>query len=177
MQKKLGSSVRIFSVIFTLSMLAACHRAERFTAIEWQQIAAEKQAKFRGCIPELEADANSKVHLALASIRNETDTTTATIVAYATTEAADFYLPQYIMSRGRWMINETSRSYIRDENCREYRMQDRKPAIGNVPESGMIKLKAGEAYEVTLIFPRLADEVHKGVLVYGKWMMPFTLAP
>ncbi len=177
MQKKLSDSVKKSLVIFTLLILTACHRPERFTAAEWQQITAEKQAKFRDCMPELEANPQSKVHLALTSIRNEVDKTTATIVAYATTDAADFYLPQYAMSRGRWMIHETSRSYIRDENCREYRMQDRKPTIGNVPESGMIKLKAGEAYEVTLIFPRLADETRKGVLVYGKWMMVFTLAP
>lgn len=168
-----------FSVLFFLLFFTfiSCQKTERFTATEWQQIAAEKQARFRGCIPDLAPDEKSKAHLALASIRNEEYKTIATIVAYATTEPVDFYLPQYAMSRGRWLIHETARVYIRDENCREYRMEDRRPTIGNVPDSGMVKLTAGQAYELTLIFPRLADGVNKGILVYGKWMMPFTLAP
>lgn len=166
-------TVIFFVLAISLTGFTACRRAQQLSPSAAQPGAAEKQARFRACIPD--AEAPGKAHFALAAIRNEPDKTTARMVVYATTEAAEFYLPQYYMSRGRWLINERARSYIRDENCREYKLQDRTPMVGQVPDSGLIKLKAGEAYEVLLSFPRLEDNVRQGVLVYGKWVMPFVL--
>lgn len=153
--------------------LDSCHKQHRFTSAEWQKLDAEKLAKFRACLPVSQPD--GKVHLALVSIKNETNLTKVKIVAYAVGEVADFYAPQYSMSRGRWLINESARSYLRDEQCHEYKLQGRASNVGQIPDSGLIKLKSGEAYELTLEFPGLPENVRTGGLVYGDWVMPFYL--
>jgi hypothetical protein len=101
----------------------------------------------------------------------------ACLAVYAAGEAADFDLPQYLMSRGRWLINERARTYLLDEACREYRLKDRRLTVGEVPQGGRIKVGAGEAREFTLTFPRLPDGVHAGALVYGGWVLPFYVLP
>lgn len=163
-------------IAFSLISLNSCRREHRLTAAEWRQIAEAERAKFRACIPNTkDTKPEGNVQLALAGIQNEPHQTSVKIVAYALHEAADFDLPQYWMSRGRWLINESGRSYLRDEQCHEYKLKDRTPTVGKVPDSGRIRLKAGEFYEVTLSFPRLSEEVRQGVLVYGNWVIPFTL--
>lgn len=151
----------------------ACRREHRLTAAEWQQMAQAAQAKFRACIPATQMEGS--VHLALGEIRNEPNQLSVKLIAYALNEPADFDLPQYSMSRGRWLINERWRSYIRDEQCNEYKLKDRTPTVGKVPDSGRIQIKAGGFYEVTLSYPPLPEEVRQGVLVYGNWVMPFVL--
>jgi hypothetical protein len=98
------------------------------------------------------------------------------LVAYALAEPADFDLPVYLMSRGRWLINERGRAYLLDPECREYKLKDRAPAAGQAEvKNGRVQLKAGEAFEVTLVFPRLLDGVRQGLLVYGTRVLPFSL--
>lgn len=157
----------------TLLSLNACQRERRLTAAEWQQLAQTAQTKFRACIPDVKYE--GKVQLAVAEIRNEADQCRVKLVAYAVGEAAEFDVPQYSMSRGRWMIADKWRSFIRDEQCNEYKLKERTPTVGKVPDSGRVLIKAGEFYEMTLSYPRLSDEVRQGVLVYGNWMMPFVL--
>lgn len=165
----------VLSIFIAVSLLSinSCHRDRRLTAAEWQQMTQAAQAKFRACIPDTQMEGN--VRLALAEIRNEANQCSVKLVAYALQEPANFDVPQYSMSRGRWLINEQGRSYIRDEQCNEYKLKDRTPTIGKVPDSGRIQLKAGEFYEVTLSYPRLSEEVRQGVIVYGNWVMPFIL--
>ncbi len=165
----------VFSTLIaiTLMSLNSCQRERRLTALEWQQLAQAAQAKFRACIPTTQPE--GKVHLALAEVRNEPNQCSVKLVAYALNEPAEFDLPQYSMSRGRWLINERWRSYLRDEQCNEYKLKERTPTIGKVPDSGRIQLKPGEFYEVTLSYPRLPEEMKQGVLVYGDWVIPFVL--
>ncbi len=129
--------------------------------------------KLSTCTPDTQPD--GKVRLTIIELRNEPERTSVKVVAQAVEEAADFYVPQYSMSRGRWLINEQGRSYLRDEQCNEYKLKDRTPAVGKVPDSGRIQLKPGQAYELTLSFPRLLDEMKTGVLVYGNWVLPFSV--
>mgnify|MGYP007071003856 CR=1 FL=1 len=128
---------------------------------------------YPACIPTPEPEGN--LHLAVGQISVEKESTRIRLVGYAVGGPAEFVIPQYIMSRGRWMIGEGARSYIRDENCREYKLQDRVPTQGKVPDNGVIKLRQGESWEVTLVFPRLEQNVRRGSLVYAKWVFPFTL--
>jgi hypothetical protein len=102
------------------------------------------------------------------------------LVAYAMDEAVDFYLPIYRLSAGRWLINEKGRAYLLDERCREFKLKDRKmPSISSgeqrVPLDGRIRLNPGQAFEATLVFPRLFDQTRIGALVYDGRVLPFTL--
>lgn len=172
--QKIGSFLLV-SILLSAGILSvdSCRREHRLTAAEWQKNADALRAKFQACVPDTQWD--GKAHLALTGIRNEPDQTLVTIVAYAINEPVEFDVPQYSMSRGRWLIHEQGRAYLRDEQCNEYKMKDRTPATGKVPDSGRIQIKPGQAYELTLSFPRLLEEVKTGVLVYGKWVMPFYL--
>ncbi len=163
------------ALLFSLAVvgLDSCRRERRLTAAEWKQISAAERAKFHACIPDTQPEGN--VRLALAAIRNEPEQTSVKLIAYAVHESVAFDVPQYSMSRGRWLINEKGRAYLRDEQCNEYKLKDRTPTVGKVPDSGRIQLKPGAAYELTLSFPRLLEEVKAGVLVYGDWVMPFYL--
>ena len=158
-----------FSVLLMFG-IASCRREKRLTEAEWRQ---SDRAKFHACIPDTQPE--GYVRLALASIKNEPEQTSVKLIAYAVHEPVEFDVPQYSMSRGRWLINEKGRAYLRDEQCNEYKLKDRTPAIGKVPDSGRIQLKPGEAYELTLSFPRLLEEMKAGVLVYDNWVMPFYL--
>ncbi|HEX4947447.1 MAG TPA: hypothetical protein VFZ34_12315 [Blastocatellia bacterium] len=149
----------------------SCRRAGRGAAS--QQPPHPPPSKLSTCTPNTQPD--GRVRLSLTEVRNEPERTSIKVVAQAVQEPADFYVPQYSMSRGRWLINEQSRAYLRDEACNEYKLKDRTPTKGKVPDSGRIQLKPGEPYELTLSFPRLLDEVKTGVLVYGDWVMPFAL--
>lgn len=133
------------------------------------------RARFAACLPERKPE--GALRLAISSVQLEAEQTSVRMTAYAVGEAADFDLPQYLMSRGRWLINERARTYLLDEACREYRLKDRRLTVGEVPQDGRVKVGAGEAREFTLTFPRLPDGVHGGALVYGGWVLPFYLLP
>lgn len=167
-----GSTFFLFFCITVLFVIggASCRREKKLTEAEWRQ---SERAKFQTCIPATQPKGN--VRLALVSVRNEPEQTSVKLIAYAVHESVEFDVPQYSMSRGRWLINEKGRAYLRDEQCNEYKLKDRMPTTGKVPDSGRIQLKPGEAYELTLSFPRLLEEVKAGVLVYGDWVMPFYL--
>jgi hypothetical protein len=160
-------------VAVTIISVDSCRRARQLTPEERQQVIQTERQKLLACLPDTQP--GGKVRLALGSIRNEPQQTSVTLVAYAVDEPVEFDVVQYSMSRGRWLINEKGRAYLRDEQCNEYKLKDRLPTVGKVPDSGRIPLKPGEVYELTLYFPRLLEEVKAGVLVYGEWVMPFYL--
>ncbi len=142
---------------------------------------AEKRAavettisKIRSCAPENRPD--DKLRLAIADVKIEPQHTSVRLVAYALDEATDFDLPVYIMSRGRWMINDSGRAYLLDEHCSEFRLRDRRSSTGAaVPLDGRIRLNPGQAFEATLNFQRLPDQTRMGVLVYGNHTLSFMI--
>ena len=157
--------------VFFLLIFSACRQNSVPVAAPTE---LEKQAKLKSCTPDYQPD--SKVQLSVLEIWNEGNQTKAKAVFTAPNEAAEFYLPQYLMSRGRWLMNERWRAYLRDERCREYKLEDRTPKNpGKIPDSGLIKLKANEKYEVTLSFAKLSEETSKGILVYGQWVLPISI--
>ncbi|MBO0726695.1 MAG: hypothetical protein J2P52_13915 [Blastocatellia bacterium] len=120
--------------------------------------------------------------MAVESVVSDRRATSVRLVAYAPDEAMDFYLPIYRMSAGRWSINETGRAYLLDEQCREFRLNDNKPSPksslifwggGRIPEGGRIRLKPGQVFETTLLFPPLPDQTRIGALVYDGRLLPF----
>ena len=158
-------------LLFFLLTFAACRQNSVPVAVPTE---AEKQAKLKSCTPDYQPD--SKIQLSVLEIWNEGNQTKAKAVFTAPNEAVEFYLPQYSMSRGRWLMNERWRAYLRDERCREYKLEDRTPKNNSkIPDSGLIKLRANEKYEVTLSFAKLSEETSKGILVYGQWILPITI--
>jgi len=161
---------------FLLLFVAGCSR---------RNPAAEKQAaqaaideffvKARSCVPANEPE--DKLKLAIAQVTNQPDATHLRLVAYALDEAVDFDFPVYLMSAGRWLINEKGRAYLLNEQCREFKLKDRKSSFGErkIPREGRIRLDPGQAFEVTLIFNRLPDQTRVGVLVYAGRVLPFML--
>jgi hypothetical protein len=131
-------------------------------------------AKLQSCAPSDEAEGDLK--LAIASVTRQANETNLRLVAYALNKPAEFDLPAYSLSRGRWLIHETGRAYLLDEQCREYKLKERKSSI-EVPPNGQISLEAGQVFETTLNFPPLPDDARMGVLVYGRRVLPFLLSP
>jgi hypothetical protein len=168
---------RLFSTLscsfFALSLLGSgcSHRdpePERRAAVE------STISKIRSCAPENRPD--DKLKLAIANVKIEPQHTSVRLVAYAFDQAIDFDLPVYIMSRGRWMINDVGRAYLLDEHCSEYRLRDRRSSSGQaVPLDGRIRLNPGQAFEAILNFQRLPDQTRMGVLVYGNNTLSFML--
>src|SRR5262245_35994995 len=159
--------------------LAGCSRpvteAEKRAAID------EFFTQARSCWPN---DGESSAPLAIESVVSDKNATRVRLIAYARDEAVDFYQPIYRMSAGRWSINEKGRVYLLDEQCREFKLSDSKPSQssslifwggGRIPEGGRIRLKPGQAFEATLIFPTLLDRARVGALVYDGRVLPFTL--
>jgi hypothetical protein len=156
-------------------LLPACSPSRARLEAEAQARREAARARFGACLPERKPEGG--VRLAISAISLEGETTEVRLAAYTVGEEADFDLPQYLMSRGRWLINERARSYLLDEACREYRLKDLRLTVGDVPRGGRVKLGAGESLEFALEFPRLPDDVHSGALVYGGWVLPFYLLP
>jgi hypothetical protein len=136
----------------------------------------------RSCWPSNGSDGKDASPLAIESIASDRDATRVRLVAYARYEAVDFYLPIYRMSAGRWLINEKGRVYLLDEQCRELKLNDAKPSPGSssdslggekIPADGRIRLKPGQAFEATLVFPPLRDRTRVGALVYDGRVLPF----
>jgi hypothetical protein len=122
--------------------------------------------------------------LAVESVVSDKNATRVRLAAYARDEAVDFYLPVYRMSAGRWSINEKGRVSLLDEQCREFKLNDSKPSQssslifwggGRIPEGGRIRLKPGQVFELTLVFPPLPDRARVGALVYDGRVLPFAL--
>lgn len=162
----------LFLMLCALALIAGC--SKRDPQAEWRAAMAAARAKLRACLPDSKPDSAFK--LAIAAVRRQPNETSVRLVAYALGEAADFDLPLYVMSRGRWLIAEQGRAYLLDDECREYKLKDRQVIVGRaVTSPGRVRLEPGRAFEVTLSFPSLPDEVREGVLVYGAWVLPFSL--
>jgi len=171
-RRPIAPSPRLFFLLAALLLSTGCSR--RDPEAEMRAALAATRAKARACIPTLEPEGNFK--LAIAAVSREPDETSVRVAAYALGEPADFDLPLYFMSRGRWLINERGRAYLLDEQCHEYKLKDRRVAPGQpAPKDGRVRLKPGEVFEATLSFPRLPDEAREGVLVYGTRVLPFSL--
>lgn len=164
----------VFAIlVFLPFLLAACSRPA--PEAERQRAIAEVFAKWKACVPDNEQEKD--LTLAIVSVTREQNETSVRLAAYAVDRPTEFDLPVYLLSRGRWLINEKGRAYLLDEQCREYKLKDRKPSSGREPSSeGRVKLETGQVFEVTLSFPRLPDDVRMGVLVYGRHVLPFSLA-
>jgi hypothetical protein len=174
------------SLCLSLALLAGCARphpeAEKRAGVD------EFFANARSCWPSDVSDGEDAGNLKLAveSVESDGKATRIRLIAYAGGEApkqgVDFYLPIYVMSAGRWLINEKGRAYLLDERCREFKLNDSKPSSisssifwggGRIPQGGRIRLKPGQAFETTLIFPPLPDRTRVGALVYDGRVLPF----
>lgn len=173
---------RPLSLSILLSLcLAACSRPDPAPP---KRVVDEFFSQARSCwSPSEGADADNP-KLAVESVESDSTATRVRLIAYAAAEAADFYLPIYPMSAGRWVINEKGRAYLLDERCRELNLSDSKPSPssssifwggGRIPQGGRIRLKPGQAFETTLVFPPLSDRTRIGALVYDGRVLPFAL--
>ena len=126
------------------------------------------------CAPRTETE--GKLSLAVRSIEVVENKTVVRLVAYSRSEPLDFHLPVYLMSRGRWLINDQARAYLLDEKCREYRLNGRKSTEEMpAPRDGIVQLKPRSVFETILEFPPLDDDVSAGVLVYDQHVIPFSM--
>jgi hypothetical protein len=177
-RKRGGSSLSVClcaGVLTVCLLTAGC--ARRDPEAERQAAISATVAKLRSCTPENTNDAtDSNLRLAISSISLNPNETSLQLVAFAPAEEVVFDLPVYYLSRGRWLINEKGRAYLLDENCREYKLRDKKITAGQAAaQNGKVKLNPGQAFEVTLSFPRLSDRTRMGLLIYGDRVLPFTL--
>jgi len=168
------------SLCLSLSLsfcLSGCSRST--TEAEKRAAVDEFFAHARSCWPSNgRNDANAgSLRLVVESVVSAADETHVRLVAYALDEAVDFHLPLYRLSAGRWLINESGRVYLLNEQCRELKLKDRKSSSEGqqIPKDGLIRLNPGEAFEVTLIFPPLPDRTRAGALVYEGRVLPFML--
>ncbi|MFN7947120.1 MAG: hypothetical protein U0Z53_17340 [Blastocatellia bacterium] len=118
------------------------------------------------------------VRLAVVSFSREKEEARLRLVAYNPAAAAgqpdksegavEFDAPSYLMSRGRWLINDSGRVYLIDERCREYKLKNRQLTLRqSEAKNGRIRLEPGAACEMILSFARLPDDVQDVLLVYG----------
>jgi hypothetical protein len=134
----------------------------------------KKDPRILACAPGTNPD--SRVSIAITSLEVKENKTTLRLVAYSRSEALDFHLPVYLMSRWRWVINDQARAYLLDEKCREYRLNGRKSTEEMpAPRDGIVELKPRTAFETILEFPPLEDDVKGGVLVYDQHVIPFSM--
>ncbi len=160
--------------------LSACS-PPRNPEAEARKALTAMRAKLQACLPDAQPSA---VRLAVVSVSREKEEAVVRLVAYNPADkakanpaanpaasdagAVDFDAPNYVMSRGRWLINESGRAYLLDERCREYKLKDRKLTLRQaVAKNGRIRLQPGEASEVLLSFARLPDDAQDVALVYG----------
>jgi hypothetical protein len=169
-------------LLFLSFCLAGCKPPN--PEVEKRAAVDEFFARVKSCWPsnESEGEDSGSLKLAVEPIESAPNATRVRLVAYARDEAVDFYLPLYRMSAGRWLINEKGRVYLLDEQCREIKLNDAKPSPGSssdflggrkIPPDGRIRLKPGEAFEMTLDFPPLKDRTRVGALVYDGRVLPF----
>jgi hypothetical protein len=167
------------SLCLLILCLAGCSRP--VTEAEKRAAVDEFFTQARSCWPN---DGESSAPLAVESVVSDKNATRVRLIAYASDEALDFYLPVYRLSAGRWLINEKGRIYLLDEQCREFKLNDAKPSPGSlsdflggekIPPDGRIRLKPGQAFEATLVFPPLPDRARVGALFYDGRVLPFAL--
>lgn len=140
----------------------------RIAAIE------ETYGRLSKCVSENANEGDLK--LAVASVSNGENETQVRLVGYAINSPAEFVLPVYRLSSGRWLIGEKDRVYLVNDQCREFKLKDRKAQFGQTfPQDGVVRLSPGQAFEITLRFPRLPDQTKFGMLIYGKRTLPFLL--
>ena len=169
---------------FCLLLLSACSPPRNPDA-EARDALKAMQAKLQACLPDTQPEA--RVRLAVVSLSREKEESLVRLVAYnpadkgGVNQAAtgdgvvDFEVPNYVMSRGRWLINESARAYLLDERCREYKLKDRKLTLRQAEaKNGRIRLKPGEACEVLLSFARLPEDAQQIALVYGTQVLRFS---
>ena len=171
---KQGNWLMLRVPLFVIFCLFSFGCAGRDPEAQRQAAVAATLAKLQSCAPEGEAEGDLK--MAIASVARQANETSVRLVVYALVKPAEFDLPTYSLSRGRWLIHEEGRAYVLDEQCREYKLKERKSSI-EVPPNGQISLEAGRAFETILSFPPLPDDVRMGVLVYGRRVLPFLLSP
>ena len=112
----------------------------------------------------------------IKSVSRDEAATRVEIAVTATKGAVDFDLPVYRLSRGRWLINQFGRAYLLDQDCREYKLKDRRAAPGReIPLDGKIRVTPSQPFEATLIFPRIPDASGVGLLVYNGRKLSFTI--
>lgn len=166
-----------WSLVLVMSLcllLVGC--SGRDQEAQQREAVAMALGKLQACAPGDEAEGD--ITLAIASITRKANETSVRLVAYALDQPVEFDLPTYSLSRGRWLIRETGRTYMLDEQCREYKLKERKSVAGREsPPDGRISLAAGQVIEATLSFPALPEDVQMGVLVYGRRALPFLLRP
>ena len=159
--------------------LAGCSRP--VTEAEKRAAVDEFFTQARSCWPN---DGVSASPLAVESVVSDKNATRVRLIAYTRDGAVDFYLPVYRMSAGRWLINEKGRVYLLNEQCRQFNLNDAKPSPGSlsdflggekIPPDGRIRLKPGQAFEATLVFPPLPDRARVGALFYDGRVLPFAL--
>src|SRR5436189_92012 len=123
-------------ILMLCLFLSAC--SSRDPETQRQAAVSAALAKLQSCVPESATEGNLK--LAIASATRQANETKVRLVAYALDKPAEFDLPTYSLSRGRWLIQETGRAYVLDEQCREYKLKERKSSI-EVPANGQISLE------------------------------------
>lgn len=172
MKPNLGD-LQLAALLILLALSQGCSRRVDPEA-ERQRLLSQALTKLRSCLPPKQ-NYDDKVKIAIAGVTVNPQETAVKIVAYTLDQELDFDLPVYWPSRGRWLINEEGRSYLLDERCREYKLQDRRYTSNQLaPVNGRIHLNQGQFFEATLSYPRLSD-TQFGVLVYGERILPFWL--
>lgn len=166
-----------FGLMLGLMLSGGCERSDPEAAR--RKAAQDARARLLACLPDQASSDQvvaEAVHLAIGGVELRHNATAVQLVAYTIDEEAEFHLPVYLLSRGRWLIDERGRAYLLDTDCREYKLKDRKTAgKESIPLDGRVRLKAGEAYAIWLEFPRLPERAREGVLVYGARVLPFSL--
>jgi hypothetical protein len=164
----------VLIVLFCLLVAQTLACRQREPEAERRAALKATLAQMRSCLPAPAPASNPQ--LAIASVTRREQETSVRLLVVAGGEAVDFHLPVYLMSRGRWLIDDKERAYLLDENCREYKLKDRKSVDGKpLPLDGKVALKAGQAFEVRLLFPPLSEHAQLGALVYGATVIPFSL--
>jgi len=166
--KILSQAVRnsvVSGLIILTSLSAGCGAPRPEPKISLDEVLA----KMRSCLPPRRYRENDgNIRLKVSSVIRRDDETVVRVVADATVEAGVFDLPAYSLSRGRWLISETGRAFLIDQDCRQYRLKGRRAVPGGtIPPDGKITLEPGAPFEADLIFPRLSASPRQLMLVYG----------
>ncbi len=128
--------------------------------------------RMRACLPPRRYRKNDgNIRMAVTELSRLAVETKVRVVAYAGEEPGVFDLPVYSLSRGRWLISETGRAFLIDQNCRQYRLKGRSSTRG-IPLDGRIELRPGQSFEADLSFPRLSERPYILIMVYGDLILP-----
>jgi len=128
--------------------------------------------RMRACLPPRRYRKNDgHIRMAVTELSRLAVETKVRIVAYAGEEPGVFDLPVYSLSRGRWLISETGRAFLIDQNCRQYRLKGRSSTRG-IPLNGRIELQPRQSFEADLSFPRLSERPYLLIMVYGDLILP-----